>query len=246
MAFARLARMRVLALVHQRDAGPGVFAEAVRARGAGLDEWCLAEEPEPPADPLGYDAVFTLGGAMHADKEERHRWIAEEKALLRELLEARCRCSGSASAPRCWPRQRGRSRAARGDPEIGWFQVEATPEGAEDPLLGPLSPEFEAFEWHSYEVPLPPGAVPLARSEVCLRPPASASSPGPSSSIPRSAAPTPCLGRGVPLRPRCDPDRHRPGAARAGDRREDRRLQHPRTRAVQALARSQSTWLGVR
>jgi GMP synthase (glutamine-hydrolysing) len=36
-------------------------------------------------------------------------------------------------------------------------------------LLGPLAPSFEAFQWHSYEFPRPPGAVALARSEVCLQ-----------------------------------------------------------------------------
>jgi hypothetical protein len=35
--------------------------------------------------------------------------------------------------------------------------------------MGPLAPEFEAFGWHSYECPLPPGAVPLAGSETCLQ-----------------------------------------------------------------------------
>ncbi len=69
-----------------------------------------------------------------------------------------------------------------------------TPEGEDDPLLGPLAPSFEAFQWHSYEFPLPPGAVPLARSEVCLQAAASASAPGRSSSTPRSAAPTPSTG----------------------------------------------------
>src|SRR5437868_8021236 len=79
--------VRVLAIVHQRDAGPGVFGEAIREAGAELDEWTLAERPEAPADPLGYDAVLVLGGAMNADESERHGWIAEEVALLRELLE---------------------------------------------------------------------------------------------------------------------------------------------------------------
>jgi GMP synthase (glutamine-hydrolysing) len=161
--------MRVLAIVHQRDAGPGVFAEAIRAAGASLEEWFPAERAEPPADPLGYDAVFTLGGAMNVDEENRHRWIAAEKALLRELLGAGTPllglCLGGqmvAAAAGATPR-----RAAR--PEIGWFEVELTPEGQEDPLLGPLAPSFEAFEWHSYEFPLPAGAVPLARTDLCLQ-----------------------------------------------------------------------------
>ncbi len=58
-------------------------------------------------------------------------------------------------------------RAAR--PEIGWHPVELTDEGRADPLLGPLAPDFEAFQWHSYEFPLPPGAVALARSDVSLQ-----------------------------------------------------------------------------
>jgi GMP synthase (glutamine-hydrolysing) len=161
--------MRVLAIVHQRDAGPGVFAAAVREAGAELDEWPLAERPRPPADPLGYDAVFTLGGAMNVGEGERHPWIAAELALLRELLERGVPllglCLGAqivAAAAGAPPR-----RAAR--PEVGWHRVELTDAGREDPLLAPLAPGFEAFQWHSYEFPLPPGAVALARSEVCLQ-----------------------------------------------------------------------------
>ena len=36
-------------------------------------------------------------------------------------------------------------------------------------MLGPLGSRFESFQWHSYEFPLPPGAVELARTEVCLQ-----------------------------------------------------------------------------
>jgi GMP synthase-like glutamine amidotransferase len=161
--------MRVLAIVQQPDAGPGVFAEAIRDLGAELEEWLPAERRQPPADPLGYDAVLTLGGAMNVDEGDRHGWLVEEAALLRQLLAARMPllglCLGGqmvAAAAGAAPR-----RAAR--PEIGWHQVELTPEGRTDPLLGPLWPRFETFQWHSYEFPLPPGAVALAGSDVCLQ-----------------------------------------------------------------------------
>ncbi len=161
--------MRVLAIVHQRDAGPGVFAEAIRDAGGTLDEWTLAERPQPPADPLGYDAVLVLGGAMNVDEGERHGWIADEEAMLRELLAREVPllglCLGGqilAQAAGAIPR-----RAAR--PEIGWHQVEVTAAGEDDLLLGPLAPSIDAFQWHSYEFPLPADAVPLARSKVCLQ-----------------------------------------------------------------------------
>lgn len=159
----------MLAIVHQEDAGPGVFAEAIAAAGGAIDNWLLPARPEPPADPFGYDAVLVLGGAMNVDQEDGHGWLAGEKALLAELLERERPllglCLGSqlvAEAAGAKPRRAGR-------PEIGWHRIELTPEGAEDPLLGPLAPAAGVFQWHSYEFPLPPGAVPLARSEVCLQ-----------------------------------------------------------------------------
>ena len=36
-------------------------------------------------------------------------------------------------------------------------------------MIGPLAPAVRAFEWHSYEFPLPPDAVALARSSTCLQ-----------------------------------------------------------------------------
>ena len=71
--------------------------------------------------------------------------------------------------PSSWPRRRARQPRRASAPEIGWHEVELTPEAAGDPLLGALPARFSAFQWHSYEAPLPPGATALARSPVCLQ-----------------------------------------------------------------------------
>lgn len=161
--------MRVLAIVHQRDAGPGVFAEAIREAGAELDEWALGEGGEAPADPLSHDAVLTLGGAMNVDQGERHAWLGPELALLRELLGREVPLLGLCLGGQMLAAAAGAGPGRAPQPEIGWHRVEVTGAGRDDPLLGPLAPGFEAFQWHSYEFPLPPGAVALARSEVCLQ-----------------------------------------------------------------------------
>ncbi len=44
-----------------------------------------------------------------------------------------------------------------------------TPEGASDPVIGRARAGFEAFQWHSYRSPLPPGAVELASSPLALQ-----------------------------------------------------------------------------
>lgn len=161
--------MRVLAIVHQADAGAGVFAAAVAAAGHQLEQWRLPESPEPPAGPFGYDAVLTLGGAMNADQREQHPWLAEEERLLRELIERGKPLLGLCLGSQLVAAAAGAAVGRAPRPEIGWHRVELTGEGRRDPLLGALTPGFEAFQWHSYQFALPAGAVALAQSEVCLQ-----------------------------------------------------------------------------
>lgn len=161
--------MRTLAISHQRDAGPGVFATAIAAAGDTLDVWHLAETDRPPADPLTYGAVISFGGAMHADQGGDHAWIAAEKQLLGRLLDRGVPTLGVClGAQLLVEAGGGLARRAR-EPEIGWHRVELTAAGRADPLLGALAPGFDAFQWHSYECVAPSGASILATSQVCAQ-----------------------------------------------------------------------------
>ena len=159
--------MRALAIVHQPDAGPGVFAEAAADAGVELEAWEISTAGTPPPREIaGYDAVMSFGGAMHADQEDRHPWLRFEKDFLAAMLDdgmpLLCVCLGSQLLA-----EAGGGAAARApEPEIGWHEVELTEKGGSDPLLGPLTPGFEAFQWHSYAVTVPAGAALLASSRV--------------------------------------------------------------------------------
>jgi GMP synthase (glutamine-hydrolysing) len=155
--------VKVLSIVQQTDARAGVFADAA----SELVEWIPSKGPPPALDGVGAAMVF--GGGMNVDQESAHPWLREEKQVIRELLDdglpvlgvclgAQLLAGGAGTHPR---------RAAR--PEIGWHRVEVAQEGAGDPLIGPLAPGFEVFLWHSYEAPLPPGAVALASTPLCLQ-----------------------------------------------------------------------------
>jgi GMP synthase (glutamine-hydrolysing) len=160
--------VRVLAIVHQTDAGPGVFAEEMHERGVELHDWMLAERGTgPPLEIAEYDAVLTFGGAMHADQEDRHPWLRLEKDFLAAMLDDGMPLLAVCLGAQLLAEAAGGSARRASRPEIGWHQVEVTAEGRADPVIGPLAPGFTAFQWHSYEAVPPPEATVLARSPVC-------------------------------------------------------------------------------
>lgn len=153
----------LLRIVHQPNAGAGVFADGV----GEVAEWVPSEGPPPALD--GFSAAMVLGGEMHVDQDSTHPWLPGEKRLVRELLDRGVPVLGVCLGAQLLAEAAGAQPHRASQPEIGWHRVEVTPEGADDPLIGPLAPSFEVFEWHSYAAPLPPGAVALARTPLCLQ-----------------------------------------------------------------------------
>jgi GMP synthase (glutamine-hydrolysing) len=160
--------MRALAIVHQTDAGPGVFAEEMAERGVELHEWLLSERGTGPQLEIAeYDAVLTFGAAMHADQEDRYPWLRFEKDFLAAMIDDRMPVLAVCLGTQLLAEAAGGSARRASEPEIGWPIVEVTEEGRSDPVIGPMAPSFEAFQWHSYEAVPPEGAAILARSPVC-------------------------------------------------------------------------------
>lgn len=161
--------MDVLAVIHGEHARSELFGEIVREQGHRLDEWSLAWGT-PLRLPLdSYDAVLVLGGAVHADQDDRHPWLREENFFLQRLLDLGTPTLGICLGVQLLAKAAHSVVCPAVEPEIGWVEVELTEDGIEDPLLGLLPPRFAAFEWHHYTYGLPAGASELALSESCTQ-----------------------------------------------------------------------------
>ena len=160
--------MRVLAVVHQDDAGPGVFADAVEGRGS-LEVWRPDEELGPQLVEVDPDAVTIFGGAMNAHEQDRHPWLGREKAWIRGLLDRRVPVLGVCLGAQLLAEAAGGEVRRAAEPEIGWSEVTLEPAGTGDPLMAALGERFTSFQWHSYEAHPPPGSELLARSPLCLQ-----------------------------------------------------------------------------
>jgi GMP synthase (glutamine-hydrolysing) len=160
--------VRVLSIIHGRNARSGVFGEAVRAAGHEIEErsFALGDEPD---DVRAYDALIVLGGSMNVHEEADHPWMSPERRMIEAALDAGLPTLGVCLGSQLLAAVAG-ARVYRVDtPEIGWFDVETTPEAAQDPLLRGFPDRFRAYQWHSYATDLPDGAIELARSPVCLQ-----------------------------------------------------------------------------
>jgi GMP synthase (glutamine-hydrolysing) len=162
--------VHVLSVIHGTDARTELFGPVIEKAGHRLDEWSFGWGTPPPQPLESYDALFVFGGAMHADQDDLHPWLAPETAWLREVLARGTPILGVCLGVQLLARAAGSwvERIAVG-PEIGWCPVTLNDDGVADPVVGSLPREFPALQWHHYTYGLPDGAVELARSAVCTQ-----------------------------------------------------------------------------
>jgi GMP synthase-like glutamine amidotransferase len=151
--------VRVLSVVHQQDAAAGVFGD--------FETWVPSSGPPPAGGDV--DALMIFGGSMHVDQNDEHSWMDSEKRFIRDHLERGTPILGVCLGSQLLAEAAGAHPHRMPEPEVGWYEIEITDAGAADPVVGPLAPSAELFEWHHYAAPLPPRAVELARTPACMQ-----------------------------------------------------------------------------
>lgn len=160
--------MRVLSVTHGPSVPGGVFDEAVEASGHALERWVVpvGGTPQPAS---AYDAVMVFGGSMHPDQDEDFLWLEREAEFLAETIARDVPVLGVCLGAQMLARAAGAWVGAAPASEVGWFEIELTPGGRDDPVLGALPPRTHAFQWHHYTYEVPDGATELAASEACTQ-----------------------------------------------------------------------------
>ncbi|HEY2219955.1 MAG TPA: type 1 glutamine amidotransferase [Gaiellaceae bacterium] len=151
--------MRVLALTHGPLVRSELFGDVVRAQGHELVEWELPTQGPPPE---GFDAVLVFGGRMNVGEETANPWLDEEYELLRGWVAEEKPLLGVCLGGQTLAHATGGrvTRAPRW--HAGFYDVELSDEGRDDPVLGVLPSRFEALLVNAFQFEPPAGAQRLA------------------------------------------------------------------------------------
>jgi GMP synthase (glutamine-hydrolysing) len=153
----------LLVLQHIACEPPAAFEDELRSRGLDVIRVEL-DEGEPLPDWRDFPAIVVMGGPMAAYDEAEHPWLAGEKRLLREAVEADVPVWGVCLGAQLLASALG-ARVYRGDrPEVGLLPVHLTPDAANDPVFGDAPGSFPTLQWHGDSFDLPAGANLLASS----------------------------------------------------------------------------------
>lgn len=154
---------RLLVVQHEPDAPAAWLGEWWAEAGLAIDV-VRGDLAETVPDRVDHDGLVVLGGAMGADDDAEHPWLASTKAAVRDAVSRGVPtlgvCLGHQLAAvalggRVEPNPSGRT--------LGLVPVRLTAAGADDPLLGGSDGRPAIHFNDDVVTSVPPGATVLAR-----------------------------------------------------------------------------------
>ncbi len=124
---------------------------------------------DPAARPSldGYFGLVVLGGPMSVDQVDLYPFLAVEVELVAEALQRGMPVLGICLGAQLLARALGADVRPHHSKEIGWYQINPTAAGADDPVFAGMSDTEHIFQWHGDTFDIPSGAVHLASSPDC-------------------------------------------------------------------------------
>jgi GMP synthase (glutamine-hydrolysing) len=151
-----------LLVQHVSFEGPGAIARAIAHTGAELTvvRTDRGDAIPPPAAVADMAGLVVMGGPMsvHDDSD----WLADERALLRQAVEADRPVLGVCLGAQQLAAALGAPVTEGTAPEYGIGEVHLTTAALDDPVFGPAPSPLPCVHWHGDTFGLPEGAVRLA------------------------------------------------------------------------------------
>lgn len=115
-----------------------------------------------------FDVLIVMGGPMGIYDEAIYPWLADEKILIKQAIDAGKVVLGICLGAQLIADVLGGKVTRNAHREIGWLPLTIQPEASDHPIARILAKYPEVFHWHGDTFAIPAGALHIARSEGCL------------------------------------------------------------------------------
>jgi GMP synthase (glutamine-hydrolysing) len=166
--------MAVLICKNIESEGPGTIEDHLKTGELPYHIVELSSGGRLPA-PDKFNSLVIMGGPMSVNEDDIYPYLREEEELVRDFIARGKKILGICLGAQVMAKALGARVYAGPQKEIGWYNIELTGEGSEDPFMKSLAfhpvmknfwRQFKVFHWHGETFDIPSGAVRLASSKL--------------------------------------------------------------------------------
>jgi len=147
--------------------GPGTFGDFLNEHKRPFKTVELGAGEHLPSDLSGIKAVVVLGGPMNANKEHQHPFLKPENIFIQKVLEKQVPYLGICLGSQLLAKAAGAAVVSSPVKEIGWYTVQLTGEGRNDPLFKGFRENEPVYHWHGDMFRIPVNGCLLAKAQGC-------------------------------------------------------------------------------
>ncbi|MCH7599398.1 MAG: gamma-glutamyl-gamma-aminobutyrate hydrolase family protein [Myxococcales bacterium] len=158
---------RLLVFQHVAHEILGTLDPLLRSHGVRIRYVNFGRNPTAVPKIDGYNGLVVLGGPMNVNEFESHPHLETELRLISEAIECGIPILGICLGAQLLAKALGAEVRAYEEKEIGWYELEPTPDGLQDPLFSHFAEHETVFQWHGDTFDIPEDAVQLALGRGC-------------------------------------------------------------------------------
>ncbi len=157
----------ILIVKHIDIEGPGTWGDFLDIHNVPYRILDLGAGDKLPEDLSKLKAVVVLGGPMNVDEENKYPWLVKENEFIKEILRRQIPFLGICLGSQLLAKAAGAQVVRSPVKEIGWYHVQLTDEGKNDPLLKDFREDNPIYQWHEDMFHVPQGGKLLASADGC-------------------------------------------------------------------------------
>ncbi len=151
---------RVLALQFCWDDPPGYLGDIMQEHNIHYEIVEVDKNPTP--DPTEFDAILAMGGLQHVGEDEKYPYLVDVESMIRKAVKEEIPYLGICLGGQLLAHALGAPVKKHSITPLGFFEVQRTAKGNDDPLFHGLPESVQVFHWHEDTFDIPQEAIQLA------------------------------------------------------------------------------------